>query len=97
MEKKSEVSKNAKSLFEGLKLICSGFSDNIFGKHPIENRSGGEEKCFKLYSDDDDDDDDDNDDDHDNDDEDDDHDDDDDDDDDKLYTPKDVTHLMNAI
>ena len=33
LEKKAEVSKNAKSLFQGLKLIYSGFRNNIFGKH----------------------------------------------------------------
>ena len=55
IEKKAEVFRNAESLFEGLKLIYSGFLDNIFGKHLMRNRSGGEESYFKVRSDDDDD------------------------------------------
>ena len=58
-EKKVEVFKNAKLLFEGQNLIYSGFIDNIFGKNLTGNRSGGEEMYSKNYDDDDDDDDDD--------------------------------------
>ena len=49
---------NEKSFFEGLKLIYNGFMYNIFGKHIMGNRSGGEEKYCKIYSNDVDDDDD---------------------------------------
>ena len=62
-DKKAEFFKNANLLFEGQKLIYSGFIDNIFGKNLARNRSGGEDMYSKIYDDDGDDDDDDDDDD----------------------------------
>ena len=41
---------NAKSLFERLKLIYSGFRGNIFGKHLMGNRSGGEKFIVTIMT-----------------------------------------------
>ena len=50
-------------MFEGRKLIYSGFIDKVFGKNLTKDRSGGEGMYSKIYDDGDDDDDDDDDDD----------------------------------
>ena len=54
-EKKAEVLKYAKSLFEGQKLIYSGFIDSIFDKKSCDEHNGSEEGYSRVFSDDDDD------------------------------------------
>ena len=53
-DKNNIVYKNAKSLFEGLKLIYKGFVDGIFGEHLMVDRSGDEKKYSKIYDNEDD-------------------------------------------
>ena len=89
-------------MFEGQKLIYSGFIDNTFGENIGKNRSSGGEIYSEIYSENDDDNDDDDDDDDDVDDDDDNDDDDDDDDhhhhhddDDEFYTPRGMLDLKS--